>query len=32
MLLAMATEQFLADTARYGTVKRLRSDNEEEYV
>ena len=32
MLLAMATEQFLADTARYGTVKRLRTDNGEEYI
>lgn len=27
-----ATEQFLADTAPYGTVKRLRSDNGGEYI
>ena len=27
-----ATEQFLADTAPYGTVKRLRSDNGGKYV
>ena len=27
-----ATEQFLADTAPYGTVKRLRSDNRGEYI
>ena len=28
----MATEQFLADTAPYGSVKRLRSDNGGEYI
>ena len=27
-----ATEQFLADTAPYGSVKRLRSDNGGEYI
>ena len=27
-----ATEQFLSDTAPYGTVKRLRSDNRGEYI
>ena len=27
-----AAEQFLADTAPYGSVKRLRSDNEGEYI
>ena len=27
-----AAEQFLADTAPYGTVKRLRSDNGGEYI
>ena len=27
-----ATKQFLADTAPFGTVKRLRSDNGDEYV
>ena len=27
-----ATEQFLADTSPYGSVKRLRSDNGGEYI